>query len=68
MKELVAFEYNGKIYRTKEEAFDQELYDGLLNILTRNDRYEIARSIVRSKKVQAELISLLTKYQKEVQE
>ena len=63
MKEVRAFEYNGKLYRTEEEALKQELYDGLSTIFAGCDVYSVMRKIAERKDVQDELVKIISKRQ-----
>ena len=66
MKEITAYEHNGKLYRTQEEALRQELYEGLTNLFSNDDWHDIMRKIAYRKDVQDKIVNLITKYQEEI--
>ena len=66
MKQVKAYEYNGKLYKTPEEALKQELYEGLTTLFANDGWHDIMRKIVHNKDVQNHLVSLITKYQEEI--
>lgn len=63
MKEIRAFEYNNKIYRTEREAFEEELYDDVTNLFANDSSRDIIVKIVYEKDVQNELVRIIKKYQ-----
>jgi hypothetical protein len=67
MREVKAYEHNGKLYRSAEEALKQELYGGLTTLFFPGDSWnDIARKIVHRKDIQNHLVSLITKHQEEL--
>ena len=66
MKQVKAYEYDGKLYKTPEEALKQEFYDDLTRVLTSNDWYENIKRIVNRKDIQDELIKLIKRHQEEI--
>lgn len=69
MVEVKAFEHNGKLYKTQEEALKQELSEGLTYLfLGGDDRHDIMRKIVHKKDVQDKIVSLITRYQETLKE
>jgi len=63
MREIKAYEHDGKLYRTQEEALKQVLYEGLTSLFTNDGWHDIMRKIVHRKDVQNQIISLITKHQ-----
>ena len=63
MKEITAYEHNGKIYRSAEEALKQELYENMTTLFANDGWHDIMRKIVHNKDVQNQIVSLITKHQ-----
>ena len=45
MKQVKAYEYNGKLYKTPEEALKQKLYENLTNLFANDGWHDIMRKI-----------------------
>ena len=68
MKKVEAYEHNGKLYKTKNEAYSQRLFDGVADIFYRCERVDIIRKIVYEKDTQKKLVELIEEHQGEVEE
>ena len=66
MKQVKAYEYDGKLYKTPEEALKQEFYDDLTSVFANYDWKENIKRIVNRKDIQDELVELITKHQEEL--
>lgn len=66
MQKIEAYEHNGKLYRTKEEAIQDEFRAKLLNLFRNCNGPEMLNLISNSQKTQDELYEALTKYREGV--
>ena len=66
MKPVKAYEYNGKLYKTPEEALKQEFYDDLTSVFAGYDWVENIKRIVNRKDIQDGLVALITRHQEEI--
>ena len=66
MKQVKAYEHNGKLYKSAEEALKQELYEGLTTLFANDGWHVIMKKIVHRKDIQDELVKLITKHQEEL--
>ena len=66
MKQVKAYEYDGKLYKTPEEALKQEFYDGLKYLFANDGWHDIMNKITHNKDVQNQLVKLITRHQEEL--
>lgn len=68
MKEVQAFEHNGKLYETKKEALESKLYDELYRLLYQREGQNVIRILTKNKSIQKEVLKLITKHQQDLVE